>query len=48
MLENNVYRMIMLIGAIIIIAILINLLTNNYGEMQAVIQRFFALKLQKY
>lgn len=48
MLENNVFRMMMFIGAIIVVAILIHLLTQNYGELKGLVEQFFAFKLQKY
>lgn len=48
MLENNVFRMMMFIGAIIVVSIFIHLLIQNYGEIKDIMSQFFAFKLQKY
>lgn len=48
MLENNTLRMIMLIGAAIIVGLLIVLLINNFGEIKDLFNKFLAYRLQKY
>ncbi len=48
MLEDNTFRMMMFIGAIIIVAGLIGLVVANYDEFVVLLDNFFSIKLQKY
>lgn len=48
LVENNTFRMIMFIGAIIVVGILIRLIVANYDDIKVIIEQFFSYKLQKY
>ena len=48
MQENNTFRMIMFIGAILVVGLLIHALTQNYDDIKIVIDKYSKFRLQKY
>jgi hypothetical protein len=48
MLENNVFRLIMLIGAVVIFGILLSNGISNYDDFKNLFAQFFSNRLQKY
>lgn len=48
LLENNAFRMIMFIGAVIVVGSIIQLITANYEQIKILIEQYFSYKLQKY
>lgn len=48
MQEANTFRMMMFIGAVLVISVLIGLVTANYDGLVNLFENFFSFKLQKY
>ncbi|MEK4181678.1 hypothetical protein NSQ61_19745 [Aeribacillus sp. FSL K6-1121] len=48
MLENNVFRFIMLIGSIIVVSFLINSLLVHFDDVKHVFNQYFLQRLTKY
>lgn len=48
MLESNVFRMLMLIGAIIVVGLLVVLTLSNLPDITKIVDIFFKHRLQKY
>lgn len=48
MLEDNVFRLIMFIGAVIVIGLCITLIMNNLDDITSLFDQFFSYRLQKY
>lgn len=48
MLENSVFRMVMFIGAVIVVGLGIRLLVENVPTLYQLFDSFFSARLQKY
>ncbi|WMX58525.1 hypothetical protein [Peribacillus sp. R9-11] len=48
MLESNVFRLIMFIGAVIVVGIIISSIIENIDEINTLYDNFFSYRLKKY
>lgn len=48
MLENNVFRLIMFIGAVVILGIGITMTVEQFPELKGLIESYFSNRVQKY
>nr|CDQ37705.1 hypothetical protein BN993_07267 [Virgibacillus halodenitrificans] len=48
MLENNIFRLLMFIGAVVLVGIGINMSIEHYPEIKSLIVSYFNNRVQKY